>query len=56
MQRDSIFYQLLQASPPMNADSYQFDLVAVKKLNIQIYVVFLPPKISNLAQSNQLYK
>ncbi|MBE8989502.1 DUF2887 domain-containing protein [Nostoc sp. LEGE 12450] len=42
--------QLLQASPPINADSYQFDSVAVKELKIEIDVVFLPSKISNLAQ------
>ncbi|WP_272913958.1 hypothetical protein [Nostoc punctiforme] len=43
-------YQLLQASPPINANSYQFDSVALKELKLEIYVVFLPPKLRKLAQ------
>jgi predicted transposase YdaD len=50
MQRDSRFYQILQASPPINADSYQFDSVGVKELKLEVDVVFLPPKLRDLAQ------
>ncbi|WP_425335074.1 DUF2887 domain-containing protein [Nostoc punctiforme] len=50
MQRDSMFYQILQAFPPINADSYQFDSVAVKELKLEIDFIFLPAKLRNLAQ------
>lgn len=53
MRRDSIFYQLFQQSPellfelldnpPPNAQSYQFDSVAVKEPKFEIDGVFLPP-------------
>jgi predicted transposase/invertase (TIGR01784 family) len=54
MKRDSIFYKLFQqspsllfdllATPPENADSYQFDSVAVKEPRFEIDGVFLPPQ------------
>ncbi|MBE9080533.1 Rpn family recombination-promoting nuclease/putative transposase [Romeria aff. gracilis LEGE 07310] len=54
MRRDSIFYQLFQQSPellfellnnpPSNAQSYQFDSVAVKEPRFEIDGVFLPPE------------
>ena len=54
MRRDSIFYQLFQQSPtllfelltnpPVNADSYRFDSVAVKEPKFEIDGVFLPPE------------
>lgn len=54
MRRDSIFYKLFQQSPtllfelltdpPKNADSYQFDSVAVKEPKFEIDGVFLPPE------------
>ncbi len=54
MRRDSIFYKLFQQSPsllfelltnrPINAESYQFDSVAVKEPKFEIDGVFLPPE------------
>jgi predicted transposase/invertase (TIGR01784 family) len=54
MQRDSIFYKLFQQSPfllfelltnpPINANAYQFDSVAVKEPKFEIDGVFLPPE------------
>ncbi len=54
MRRDSIFYKLFQQSPsllfelltnpPINADSYRFDSVAVKETKFEIDGVFLPPE------------
>jgi predicted transposase/invertase (TIGR01784 family) len=54
MRRDSIFYKLFQQSPsllfqlltnpPINADSYRFDSVAVKEPKFEIDGVFLPPE------------
>jgi predicted transposase/invertase (TIGR01784 family) len=54
MRRDSIFYQLFRQSPallfnlvpdpPVNADSYRFDSVAVKEPRFEIDGVFLPPE------------
>ncbi|BAY13059.1 hypothetical protein NIES2098_62520 [Calothrix sp. NIES-2098] len=54
MRRDSIFYKLFQqyptllfellANPPANADTYQFDSVAVKEPKSKIDGVFLPPE------------
>lgn len=54
MRRDSIFYKLFQQSPnllfelltnpPINADSYKFDSVAVKEPRLEIDGVFLPPE------------
>ena len=53
MRRDSIFYKLFQQSPsllfelltnpPVNADNYRFDSVAVKEPKFEIDGVFLPP-------------
>jgi predicted transposase/invertase (TIGR01784 family) len=54
MQRDSIFYKLFQQSPfllfelltnpPINANAYRFDSVAVKEPKFEIDGVFLPPE------------
>ncbi|MCD8489058.1 MAG: Rpn family recombination-promoting nuclease/putative transposase [Desertifilum sp.] len=54
MRRDSIFYQLFQQSPellfellenpPINAENYRFDSVAVKEPKFEIDGVFLPPE------------
>ena len=54
MRRDSIFYKLFQQSPtllfelltnpPINADAYRFDSVAVKEPKFEIDGVFLPPE------------
>lgn len=54
MRRDSIFYKLFQQSPsllfelltnpPINAESYRFDSVAVKEPKFEIDGVFLPPE------------
>ncbi|MBD2501374.1 Rpn family recombination-promoting nuclease/putative transposase [Anabaena azotica] len=54
MRRDSIFYKLFQqcpnllfqliATPPINADAYRFDSVAVKEPKFEIDGVFLPPE------------
>ena len=54
MRRDSIFYKLFQQStnllfqlletPPMNADAYRFDSVAIKEPKFEIDGVFLPPE------------
>ncbi|RCJ27402.1 hypothetical protein A6S26_13335 [Nostoc sp. ATCC 43529] len=54
MRRDSIFYKLFQqyptllfellTNPPINADAYRFDSVAVKEPKFQIDGVFLPPE------------
>lgn len=54
MRRDSIFYKLFQQSPtllfelltnpPINADSYRFDSVAVKEPKFEIDGVFLLPE------------
>ncbi|MBD2314856.1 Rpn family recombination-promoting nuclease/putative transposase [Desertifilum sp. FACHB-1129] len=54
MRRDSIFYQLFQQSPellfellenpPVNAENYRFDSVAVKEPKFEIDGVFLPPE------------
>ena len=54
MRRDSIFYKLFQqspsllfellTSPPIDADSYRFDSVAVKEPKFEIDGVFLPPE------------
>ena len=54
MRRDSIFYKLFQQSPnllfelltnpPINADAYKFDSVAVKEPKFEIDGVFLPPE------------
>lgn len=54
MRRDSIFYQLFQqypgllfellTNPPINADAYRFDSVAVKEPKFEIDGVFLPPE------------
>jgi predicted transposase/invertase (TIGR01784 family) len=54
MRRDSIFYKLFQQSPslvfellpqpPVNAESYRFDSVAVKEPRFEIDGVFLPPE------------
>ena len=54
MRRDSIFYKLFQQSPsllfelltnpPINADAYRFDSVAVKEPRFEIDGVFLPPE------------
>jgi predicted transposase/invertase (TIGR01784 family) len=54
MRRDSIFYKLFQQSPtllfelltnpPINADAYRFDSVAVKEPTFEIDGVFLPPE------------
>jgi predicted transposase/invertase (TIGR01784 family) len=54
MRRDSIFYKLFQQSPtllfelltnpPVNADEYRFDSVAVKEPKFEIDGVFLPPE------------
>ena len=54
MRRDSIFYKLFQqsptllfellANPPVNANSYRFDSVAVKEPKFEIDGVFLPPE------------
>ncbi|MBM0744739.1 Rpn family recombination-promoting nuclease/putative transposase (plasmid) [Phormidium sp. CLA17] len=53
MRRDSIFYALFQQSPtllfelleepPLNAEAYRFDSVAVKEPRFEIDGVFLPP-------------
>uniref|UniRef100_UPI00030D9A02 DUF2887 domain-containing protein n=1 Tax=Gloeocapsa sp. PCC 7428 TaxID=1173026 RepID=UPI00030D9A02 len=55
MRRDSIFYKLFQQSPtlrfelltnpPVNAEAYRFDSVAVKEPKFKIDGVFLPPDI-----------
>jgi predicted transposase/invertase (TIGR01784 family) len=55
MRRDSIFYKLFQQNPsllfelltdpPINAESYRFDSVAVKEPTFTIDGVFLPPEI-----------
>ncbi len=57
MRRDSIFYQLFQqspsllfellANPPVNAQEYRFDSVAVKEPKFEIDGVFLPPDYEN---------
>jgi predicted transposase/invertase (TIGR01784 family) len=57
MRRDSIFYKLFQQSPtllfelltnpPVNADEYRFDAVAVKEPKFEIDGVFLPPESQN---------
>jgi predicted transposase/invertase (TIGR01784 family) len=57
MRRDSIFYQLFQQSPmllfelldspPINAQNYRFDSVAVKEPKFEIDGVFLPPQMEN---------
>jgi predicted transposase/invertase (TIGR01784 family) len=57
MRRDSIFYKLFQQSPnllfellinpPVNADEYRFDSVAVKEPKFEIDGVFLPPESQN---------
>ena len=57
MRRDSIFYQLFQQSPsllfelltnpPVNAEKYRFDSVAVKEPKFEIDGVFLPPDYEN---------
>ncbi|RCJ27377.1 hypothetical protein A6S26_13200 [Nostoc sp. ATCC 43529] len=54
MRRDSIFYKLFQQSPsllfelltnpPINAELYRFDSVAVKEPKFEIDGVFLPPE------------
>ncbi len=54
MRRDSIFYKLFQqtplllfellTNPPINANDYRFDSVAVKEPKFEIDGVFLPPK------------
>jgi predicted transposase/invertase (TIGR01784 family) len=54
MRRDSIFYALFQQaptllfelleSPPLNAEEYRFDSVAVKEPKFEIDGVFLPPE------------
>ncbi len=54
MRRDSIFYKLFQQSPsllfelltnpPINAEAYRFDSVAVKEPKFEIDGVFLPPE------------
>ncbi|BAY21434.1 hypothetical protein NIES2100_11880 [Calothrix sp. NIES-2100] len=54
MRRDSIFYKLFQQSPsllfelltnpPINAESYRFDSVAIKEPKFEIDGVFLPPE------------
>jgi predicted transposase/invertase (TIGR01784 family) len=54
MRRDTIFYKLFQQSPtllfelltnpPINADAYRFDSVAVKEPKFEIDGVFLPPE------------
>ena len=54
MRRDSIFYKLFQQrpsvlfqlleNPPVNADEYRFDSVAVKEPKFEIDGVFLPPE------------
>jgi len=54
MRRDSIFYKLFQQSPallfelltnpPINADEYRFDSVAIKEPKFEIDGVFLPPE------------
>ena len=54
MRRDSIFYQLFQQSPtllfellevpPLDAQDYRFDSVAVKEAKFEIDGVFLPPQ------------
>ncbi|MDZ8028388.1 MAG: Rpn family recombination-promoting nuclease/putative transposase [Nostoc sp. DedQUE11] len=54
MRRDSIFYKLFQqyptllfellTNPPINADAYRFDSVAVKEPKFEIDGVFLPPE------------
>ena len=54
MRRDSIFYQIFQqsptflfelvANPPVNAERYSFDSVAVKEPKFEIDGVFLPPE------------
>ncbi len=56
MRRDSIFYKLFQqtplllfellTNPPINANDYIFDSVAVKEPKFEIDGVFLPPKNS----------
>lgn len=53
MRRDSIFYALFRQSPsllfelldspPLNAEAYRFDSVAVKEPKFEIDGVFLPP-------------
>jgi predicted transposase/invertase (TIGR01784 family) len=55
MRRDSIFYRLFQQSPtllfellespPLNAQNYRFDSVAVKEPKFEIDGVFLPPQM-----------
>jgi predicted transposase/invertase (TIGR01784 family) len=57
MRRDSIFYKLFQQSPtllfelltnpPINAEEYKFDSVAVKEPKFEIDGVFLPPENAN---------
>jgi predicted transposase YdaD len=57
MRRDTIFYKLFQQSPtllfelltfpPVNANEYRFDSVAVKEPKFEIDGVFLPPESSN---------
>jgi predicted transposase/invertase (TIGR01784 family) len=57
MRRDSIFYKLFAQYPtllfellpnsPANADTYQFDSVAVKEPRFEIDGVFLPPESEN---------
>ncbi len=57
MRRDTIFYKLFQQSPtllfelltfpPVNADEYRFDSVAVKEPKFEIDGVFLPPDSQN---------
>ncbi|MDJ0734380.1 MAG: Rpn family recombination-promoting nuclease/putative transposase [Nostocaceae cyanobacterium] len=54
MRRDSIFYKLFQqypsllfellTNPPINANEYKFDSVAVKEPTFEIDGVFLPPE------------
>jgi predicted transposase/invertase (TIGR01784 family) len=54
MRRDSIFYKLFQQSPtllfellpdpPINAQAYRFDSVAIKEPRFEIDGVFLPPE------------
>jgi len=54
MRRDSLFYKLFQqypsllfellTDPPINAQAYRFDSVAVKEPTFAIDGVFLPPE------------
>lgn len=54
MRRDSIFYKISQQAPgslfdllpvpPLNAQAYRFDSVAVKEPKFEIDGVFLPPE------------